>query len=72
MWQRRLPATAYAMSYSQPLQTIEPDEPSAHLSGSIPSGPQKSSRTPVVLTPTNNATAAATSTTSASDLESGT
>ncbi|KAG8947108.1 Golgi apparatus membrane protein tvp23 [Tulasnella sp. 424] len=58
------------MSLQQPLyQTIEPDEPSAPLSGSIGSGNAQPGRKPVVLTPTNSANAAAQA--SPSGLESG-
>ncbi|KAG9045342.1 Golgi apparatus membrane protein tvp23 [Tulasnella sp. UAMH 9824] len=58
------------MSLQQPLyQTIEPDEPSAPLSGSIGSGNTQAARNPIVLTPTNSANAA--SQASPSGLESG-
>ncbi|KAG8971983.1 hypothetical protein FRB90_010340, partial [Tulasnella sp. 427] len=56
------------MSLQQPLyQTIEPDEPSAPLTGLIGTGTAQAARKPVVLTPTNNAAAEA----SPSGLESG-
>ncbi|KAG8905838.1 Golgi apparatus membrane protein tvp23 [Tulasnella sp. 403] len=58
------------MSLQQPLfQTIEPDEPSNALNGSINSGIAGQERKPVVLTPTNTQNAATSS--GSADLESG-
>lgn len=54
------------MSYQQPLQTIEPDEPAAPVRGTISSGTPQAARQPVVLTPTAPSGAAP------GDLESGT
>ncbi|KAG8869030.1 Golgi apparatus membrane protein tvp23 [Tulasnella sp. 331] len=53
------------MSYQQPLQTIEPDEPAAPVRGTISTGVPQATRQPVVLTPT------ATSGAAPGDLESG-
>ncbi|KAG9002123.1 Golgi apparatus membrane protein tvp23 [Tulasnella sp. JGI-2019a] len=55
------------MSYQQPLQTIEPDEPSQSVRGAISTGAPQAARQPVVLTPTATSATA----TAPGDLESG-